>query len=61
MIGSAENFFCPYCGAANMLIVDSPASQSFVQDCEVCCKPIIVRVTCRGGEIVEIRVQQENE
>jgi len=59
---SSENFNCPYCGGENMLIVDSfvNSSQSFVQDCEVCCKPIVIQLRCRSGEILELRVRREN-
>ena len=63
MSNSSENFLCPYCGGENMLIMDSPmgSSQSFVQDCEICCKPILIHAVCRGGEVLEISVRAENE
>lgn len=63
MYGAHENFSCPYCGGENMLVVDSPShgSQSFVQDCEVCCKPIEIRLTVRAGEVQNLLVRRENE
>lgn len=37
---------CPYCGEASELPVDlaGGAVQEYVQDCEVCCHPWLVRV-----------------
>ena len=58
-----EGFFCPYCGENNGLTVDisGGANQEFVTDCEVCCAPIVVHVKVRGGVVVSIDVQRENE
>jgi hypothetical protein len=39
---------CPYCGEAIEIYVESDVRGSFVQDCEVCCRPWRVRVTGRG-------------
>jgi transcription elongation factor Elf1 len=57
-----ENFFCPYCGEENPLVVDLSAgpSQEFVVDCTVCCAPIVVRLKVRGDEIISLDVQPEN-
>jgi hypothetical protein len=37
---------CPYCGEAGELLVDlaGGAAQEYVQDCEVCCQPWLVRI-----------------
>ena len=37
---------CPYCGESSELFVDpgGGAIQEYVQDCEVCCQPWLVRV-----------------
>ena len=37
---------CPYCGEANEIALDpgSGASQEYVEDCQVCCRPWRVRV-----------------
>jgi hypothetical protein len=36
---------CPYCGEEVELYVEEDVRGSFVQDCEVCCNPWLVRVT----------------
>jgi transcription elongation factor Elf1 len=39
-----EHFFhCPYCGERISMLVDtSVREQSYIEDCEVCCRPIQV-------------------
>ena len=41
---------CPYCGEADELSVDpgGGALQEYVEDCEVCCQPWLVRVRFDG-------------
>jgi hypothetical protein len=46
---------CPYCGEEVEIFVEEDVTGSFVQDCEVCCNPWMVRV--RGsGETREVSV-----
>ena len=36
---------CPYCGEPIELLVDeSGRGQQYVEDCEVCCRPIVINV-----------------
>lgn len=40
---------CPYCGEALDLTVDASAgSQRYTEDCQVCCRPMIVNVSLDG-------------
>jgi hypothetical protein len=41
---------CPYCGEELEIFVELDVRGSFVQDCEVCCNPWLVRVEAEGGE-----------
>jgi len=46
---------CPHCGESFPLLIDtSERRQSLVEDCSVCCRPILLSVHCRPGEIIEI-------
>ncbi|MGB1451279.1 MAG: CPXCG motif-containing cysteine-rich protein [Marinirhabdus sp.] len=48
-----EHFFqCPYCWQQISMLLDPSASQTYVEDCEVCCNPIGVSVGFKGGELV---------
>jgi hypothetical protein len=51
---------CPYCGevVAIALDVDGGATQSYVEDCQVCCRPWQVHVRLDMDGAVEVRVEQ---
>jgi transcription elongation factor Elf1 len=43
---------CPYCGSRIEITVDTSASrQAYVEDCQVCCQPIHVRITIEDGAV----------
>lgn len=36
-----HRFSCPYCGESITMVLDfSIAQQAYIEDCEVCCRPI---------------------
>jgi len=41
---------CPFCGEQVDLFVEPDVRGTFVQDCEVCCNPWLVRVSGRDDE-----------
>ena len=41
---------CPYCGEELQIFVELDVRGAFVQDCEVCCNPWLVRVSSEDGE-----------
>ena len=42
---------CPYCGEPLDLVLDvSAGEQAYVEDCNVCCRPIECRVFADGAE-----------
>jgi hypothetical protein len=51
---------CPACGEEIALEVDTMGGrrQSYVEDCAVCCRPMLVEVRCEPGEILSIGVTQ---
>jgi hypothetical protein len=46
-MGDPESLTCPYCGENVELAIDEDGgdSQSYVEDCPVCCRPWQVEVT----------------
>jgi hypothetical protein len=48
-----EYFFsCPYCWAEISMVLDpSVRSQTYVEDCEVCCHPIELHYTVEDGAV----------
>lgn len=61
-LNDAEHIYCPYCAQAIEVVIDpSAGSQEYVEDCEVCCRPIIFTVhKDRLGEF-SVTVRKENE
>lgn len=52
---------CPHCWESITLQVDlSAGDQSYVEDCTVCCAPILVNCAVADGELVDISVDRES-
>jgi transcription elongation factor Elf1 len=48
-----HSFNCPYCGEEISMVLDlSVRRQTYVEDCEVCCKPIEVSYSVEDGSLV---------
>ncbi|MCW5518747.1 CPXCG motif-containing cysteine-rich protein [Aureitalea sp. L0-47] len=48
-----EHYFqCPYCWEEISMLLDPSESQTYVEDCEVCCNPIELRVTFENGMLI---------
>lgn len=53
---------CPYCGESIELIIDtSIQSQEYIEDCQVCCRPITVSAEVDQDGIVNLVTRHENE
>lgn len=53
---------CPYCGERIELVIDgATGTQEYIEDCQVCCRPINLRVTIdeEGGLQVEARREDD--
>ena len=54
--------WCPYCGERIELLVDSSVEeQTYIEDCQVCCRPILISASIdEDGEVlVEVRSEDE--
>lgn len=48
-----HTFTCPYCWEPISMLLDlTVEAQTYVEDCEVCCRPIEVSYQAQGGELV---------
>ncbi len=58
MIGvSEERARCPFCGEPISLLIDlSAGEQSYIEDCQVCCRPMQVSVDVENGELLTLNV-----
>lgn len=51
------DFDCPFCGAPVSVLLDpSVDRQSYVEDCEVCCRPLEIAYAADGDAITDFRV-----
>jgi transcription elongation factor Elf1 len=47
-----HEFNCPYCGEEISMLLDlSVGRQTYIEDCEVCCKPIEISFTVEDDDV----------
>ena len=53
---------CPYCGEPIDILVDTSVDeQRYVEDCQVCCRPIVLDVTVGSDGEANVLAQTEND
>ena len=53
---------CPYCGEDITILVDqSLPDQEYVEDCQVCCRPIVLCVSVETDGGISVSAKSENE
>ena len=53
---------CPYCGETiNVLIDSSDMEQQYIEDCQVCCKPINFLISESINGDITVNVYSEDE
>jgi transcription elongation factor Elf1 len=54
-----HTFTCPHCWETTAVLVDPsvPGTQTYIEDCGVCCRPLRVRVVTQGSRVVSFDVQ----
>jgi hypothetical protein len=56
-----ETITCPYCWESIEIALDlSVDEQQQVEDCSVCCRPIVIRYSTADGELAALDVVAEN-
>lgn len=57
-----STIMCPYCGESFTVLVDcSEADQDYIEDCEVCCRPIEFHLRIIDNNNYQLYVNSENE
>jgi hypothetical protein len=55
MLETTAEVMCPHCGETITLFLDlSIESQSYIEDCSVCCQPMTISYTTSDGELQEV-------
>ncbi|MDX1516177.1 MAG: CPXCG motif-containing cysteine-rich protein [Woeseiaceae bacterium] len=48
---------CPFCAETITILIDTSAgSQDYIEDCQVCCRPMHVHVNADSGDLDQLRV-----
>ncbi|PQJ13945.1 CPXCG motif-containing cysteine-rich protein [Nonlabens tegetincola] len=54
-----EHFFmCPHCWQEISMLLDPAYSQNYVEDCEVCCNPIEIKVVFENGSLESFNAKE---
>jgi len=57
-----EKVRCPYCGETIEVLIDcSVPQQTYIEDCQVCCRPIGFDVTVNSSGESQVLVSHEDE
>ncbi|MDX2465665.1 MAG: CPXCG motif-containing cysteine-rich protein [Porticoccus sp.] len=57
-----QNISCPYCGESIEVLIDQEeAGQRYIEDCQVCCRPITFVVAVSAEGLLSVSVYDENE
>jgi hypothetical protein len=55
-----ESITCPYCWETIEIALDlSVDEQQYVEDCSVCCQPIVIAYRAEDGTLAELAVTAE--
>ena len=63
----SEDIACPYCGETITLFIDtqpddqSAGDQHYIEDCQVCCRPIDIRVRVDQDGDVHVDARAEDD
>ena len=58
----AINIDCPYCGEVFETTADcSAGDQEYIEDCQVCCQPIVIALTVSGTDLTNFEARRDNE
>ena len=61
MLETTAEVACPHCGETITLFLDlSIESQTYIEDCSVCCQPMSVSYAVENGELAHLTVESAN-
>jgi len=58
----AADLGCPYCGETINVEVDcSIPQQEYIEDCQVCCRPMVVTAVAEAGLLISVTARSEDD
>jgi hypothetical protein len=62
MLQEQIDSFCPYCGEEIQLLIDCSINhQEYIEDCEVCCRPILILAAIDEHGLPSVELKAEDE
>ncbi len=61
---TSGRYMCAYCGQENVIPLDPDGGQKqeYIEDCQTCCRPNVIRVTfSANADDAQVDAEQENE
>ncbi|MDK2778295.1 MAG: CPXCG motif-containing cysteine-rich protein [Pseudomonadota bacterium] len=59
---SEWRIYCPYCGEKETLLIDpQDAGEEYTEDCQICCRPMIIHVCQEADGELTVTVRSEND
>ena len=53
---------CPYCGESITVLIDgSVEEQQYIEDCQVCCQPMVIHVQISADGEYRVEARHEDE
>jgi len=58
-----EGIHCPYCGEYQTVLIDPSdlEEETYIEDCQVCCRPIYFHLSEDFDGSVSLRIHDEND
>lgn len=58
----AINISCPYCGEVFETTADcSAGDQDYIEDCQVCCRPILITLHVSDMALIGVEAKRDDE
>ncbi len=59
---SENGIYCPYCGEYQTVLVDpEDIGGSYTEDCQICCRPMVMTLHGDGAAEVTLDVRREDD
>ncbi len=50
---------CPFCDEPQIILLDpSAGEQEYIEDCQICCQPLLIRVSADDGVLFGVDVDR---
>ena len=57
-----QQVYCPYCGEMiSVLIEGGDESQQYIEDCQVCCRPIVFQIDVAVSGDIHVTLYREDD